>query len=111
MTSDEILDKVREMLDKRDAKAHAPCPSCGHCPTCGHTPMRAVPMYPYPWVSPYPYWWGTQTVAPAWTLTSTSGTANTVDSWVQMIGNTTEPKHFSLTYQTEPRTSQITYGS
>ena len=46
MTNKELLEKVRELVDKKEKSQHAVCPGCGRCQHCGRG------GYPYPW----PYW-------------------------------------------------------
>lgn len=53
MDNTELLKRIQEEFDKRDAKR--PCPSCGHCPECGR--RDALPVVPtYPPYQPGPVW-------------------------------------------------------
>lgn len=75
MTNKELLEKLREMTEQKDANGGgACCPNCGHCPTCGR--RNAAPWYP---VQPYyrPYWiipnvWGYSTTDTFMGTTSTA---------------------------------------
>lgn len=83
MTNEELLAKLKELTERRDAAKQAQqarCPSCGHCPTCGHTPWRLAPLQPYilrweyvPFVQPSP----PTNPGPTWTLTTTGGNVST----------------------------------
>lgn len=75
MDNTELLKRIQEEFDKRDAKRREPCPSCGHCPECGRrNALPVVPTYP-PYVPGTPVWIAPYRYVPWWQIPVTSGGA------------------------------------
>lgn len=93
MTKQEFLDHYRELFQEKKMPTGDPtvfntCPSCGYCPHCGrgHYAAPMYPLYPQPWVNPWP----TQPYI-TWQVPMTAGTTAGTVSMGSITKYTNDP--------------------